>query len=245
LLNQGKWANAMPLLREALDRGVRLLGPEHPYVVVSLFNWATLLHAEGRLTEAEKHFRRALALTDDREKAASINLKLGAVELDKGNNAVAEQLDQRALDMYTELKGPDALVVALPLIELAEVRMSLGDHHRSEHLARRALEIRRKKLPADHPDLAQAELQLGRALIAQGRAAEAEPLLQRAVQFVRNPPFPLPDWMIGEAESALGSCALMLGRRSEGQTLLRSAQSKLASHPRPLFRRGRQSARGM
>jgi tetratricopeptide (TPR) repeat protein len=167
-----------------------------------MFNWASLLHAEGRLTEADKYLRRALLLTDDRERTASITLKLGAIERDKGNYAAAEQLYQQALKLYTELKGANALAASLPLIELAELRTSIGDLAGAEGLARRALAIRRTRLPAQHPDITRSEIQLARALADQGKTAEAQPLVERAVQFVRSPPFPLPASLIREAESA-------------------------------------------
>jgi hypothetical protein len=137
--------------------------------------------------------------------------------------------------MYRELKGENALALASPLIELSEVRMSVGDAE-SEVLARRALEIRRKRLPSEHPDVIRAQVQLARTLLANSRTEEAESLLQSTVRFVRNPPFPLPAWQIGEAESGLGWSAGMLGRKSEAQALLRAAHSKLVNHPRPLYR---------
>jgi eukaryotic-like serine/threonine-protein kinase len=232
LLQQGRWAEAEPLLRD-LDPHNRALDPRHPYHTTTLLNWAALRHADARFAEADAFLRKALALTNDRERAASITLTLGAVELDRGRRAEALKLDARALEMYTELKGEHSPAVASALIELSEARLSIGDHTGAGSVARRAVEIRRSRLPPDHPNITRAEVQLGRALVAQGMAAEAEPLLKRAVQFVRNPPFRLPSWHVGEAEAALGWCLGELGRTSEAETLLRAAHGKLMTHPRP------------
>jgi hypothetical protein len=175
-------------------------------------------------------------MTKDQERTAWITLKRGAIELERGNGAAAERLSLQSLQMYTELKDSMSAEVATAFLQAARCRMKRGMNG-AERLARRGLEIRRARLSPDHPDIAQAEIEVARTLMSYGRVADAEPLLRHATQFVRNPPFPLPPWQVGEAESALGWCAGLLGRKFEAVSLLKSAVPKLLSHPRPICRR--------
>jgi tetratricopeptide (TPR) repeat protein len=48
------------LEREAVDTGVRVLGPEHPNTLSSIVSLALVLKQEGRYAEAEKILRQAL-----------------------------------------------------------------------------------------------------------------------------------------------------------------------------------------
>ena len=52
-MDQGKFAEAEPYYREALEKRRRVLGEEHPDTLVSINNMATLLEKQGRLDEAE------------------------------------------------------------------------------------------------------------------------------------------------------------------------------------------------
>jgi hypothetical protein len=57
--------------------------------------------------------------------------------------------------------------------------------------------LREQKLPADHPDTAQSRWTLARVLIAQGRNAEAEPLLRGAVTALEAKVTPKHAWLKG------------------------------------------------
>jgi hypothetical protein len=62
-------------------------------------------------------------------------------------------------------------------------------------------------------------LGVGNALIRQGRAAQAEAPLRRALQIARAA-LPPEHWLIGQAESHLGGCLMRLGRLAEAETLV-------------------------
>jgi len=82
-----------------------------------------------------------------------------------------------------------------------------------------------------------AEIRLGEALTAEGKAAVAEPILREALASAYAPPFRIPAWQIGEAESALGWCLAALGRTEEARALVWRSRGKLATDPRPIFRK--------
>ena len=60
LLDNGSYYEAEPLLRCALERSERVLGPEHPDTLTILNNLAVLLNKKGDYAQAEPLFRRAL-----------------------------------------------------------------------------------------------------------------------------------------------------------------------------------------
>jgi len=64
-------------------------------------------------------------------------------------------------------------------------------------VAREALSLRQQKLPADHPDIAQSRWTLARVLIAQGRTAEAAPLLRAAIAVLEGKVTPEHVWLKG------------------------------------------------
>jgi Flp pilus assembly protein TadD len=107
----------------------------------------------------------------------------------------------------------------------------------AEAVVRRAVEILKAKLPAKYPAVTTAEVRLGQALTAEGRASEAKPILREALASAYAPPFRIPDWQVGEAESALGWCLGSLGRTDEARRLLVQIQKKLANDPRTVFRK--------
>lgn len=60
----GRYTEAEPLFRQAIEIGAKTLGEEHPAYAVWLNNLAALLRATGRLEEAEPLFRQALAILE-------------------------------------------------------------------------------------------------------------------------------------------------------------------------------------
>src|SRR5208337_5550168 len=62
LYQQGKFAEATPLAQESLRVAEATFGEQHPDVVTSLNNLASLYEAQGRYAEAEPFCKRALAI---------------------------------------------------------------------------------------------------------------------------------------------------------------------------------------
>ncbi|TYT73011.1 tetratricopeptide repeat protein, partial [Microcystis aeruginosa] len=60
--SQGRYTEAEPLYREALDLRKRLLGDNHPDVATSLNNLAALYCYQGRYTEAEPLYLEAIKI---------------------------------------------------------------------------------------------------------------------------------------------------------------------------------------
>ena len=60
LVNQGKFIEAEPICRDAIEKGKEALGENHPQVAAGLNNLAILLMRQGKFTEAEPLCREAI-----------------------------------------------------------------------------------------------------------------------------------------------------------------------------------------
>jgi tetratricopeptide (TPR) repeat protein len=198
------------------------------------------LQEKGQYSEARKYFRKALASIQppDAYRATRIYYYLALLELDAGHYREAEALAKRTLSAQREVPGGESAPdTAWTMIALAEARVFQHDPHGAEPLLRRALGIFEEKLPPHYPPIMTAQIRLGEALIAEGKAPAAEPILREALASAYAPPFRIPSWQVGEAESARGWCLAALGREQEAQRLLEQGQKKLLADPKPLFRK--------
>jgi len=182
----GDYADAEPLIRQALASDEKALGPNHPNVAIRLNNLAVLLYSEGNYAAAEPLYRRALAIDekalgpDHPDVARDLN-NLAALLEAKGDYAGAEPLMRRALAIDEKALGPDNAGVATDLNNLAELLRTKGDYAGAEPLYRRALAVWEKALGPDHPDVAKCLNNLAVLLYAKGSYAAAEPLYRRAL----------------------------------------------------------------
>ena len=186
LYQQGKFAEATPLAQESLRVAEATFGEQHPDVVTSLNNLASLYEAQGRYAEAEPFCKRALAIferalgPDHKNVAASLS-RLALVYFGQGRYAEAEPLYKRALAIREKALGPDHPVVAESLSNLAVLYREQGRHADAEPLYKHALAIDEKVVGPEHPNVATDLSNLAVLYDKQGRYADAEPLLRRAL----------------------------------------------------------------
>ena len=186
LYRAGKFAEAVPLAKQALAIREKALGPESPYVAGALNNLAGLYRNQGRYTEAEPLYKQALAIyekafgPDDRYVALSLN-NLALLYYEQSRYAEAEPLYKRALAIFERELGPDHANIATALNNLAALYNDQGRYADAELLYKRALAIDEKALSPDHPDIALALNNLAELYGNQGRYAEAEPLFKRSL----------------------------------------------------------------
>ncbi len=93
---------------------------------------------------------------------------------------VREALEYSSDRVQRELVDQPALRARL-LSTIGRAYVDLGEIDRAVGLLREAKSIRRKSLPIDHPDHADSLNGLGWALLQQGRAGRAEPMLRAAL----------------------------------------------------------------
>ena len=137
---------------------------------------------------------------------------------------------RRAPDIATSLNSLVNSLNNLALVLRAQGRLS-----EAEPLAREALEMRRRALPAGHPDIATSLNNLAVLLEAQGKVNEAEPLAREALEIRRRAlPAGHPD--IAQSLNSLAVVLQAQGKLSEAEPLFREAlqlsrQALPAGHP--------------
>jgi tetratricopeptide (TPR) repeat protein/CHAT domain-containing protein len=186
LYRAGRYAEAIPLVQQALAIYEEALGPDHPDVATAVNNLALLYDKQGRYAEAEPLYKRALAIDEkalgpDHLDVATVLNSLAALYDDHGRYAEAEPLIKRALAIDQKALGPDHPAVAEALNNLATLYDSQGRYAEAEPLYKRSLAIREKALGPDHPDVAAALNNLAELYRSQGRYADAEPLYKRSL----------------------------------------------------------------
>ncbi|WP_395829632.1 tetratricopeptide repeat protein [Archangium violaceum] len=188
LLDAGRYAEAEPSARRALELREAVLGGAHPEVAKCL-SLLGLLEDAGHqdLVRAEKLHQRALSIyeatlgEDHPDVASSLN-NLASLYFDQGRYEQAEPLLQRALAIHEATLGENHPRLADVLLDLAAVYVQQGHYTRAEPPLRRALAIREmepgKKYSSD-PD---ALFTLASLYEIQGYYTQAEPLYQRALE---------------------------------------------------------------
>jgi serine/threonine protein kinase/WD40 repeat protein len=181
LREDGKFAEAEPLFREALAIRRKLLGNQDRAVDNALSALAYVLRKEGKLIEAEAVYREEL----DMEKKLSGNehvfvanslVSLADLLWEEPKLAEAEACEREALAMRRKLLGHDDPEVAVSLAQLALAFLDQQRFVEAEPLARECLAIREQKLAEDWRTFSTRSF-LGGSLLGQEKYAEAEPLL--------------------------------------------------------------------
>jgi serine/threonine-protein kinase len=185
---RGDFAAAEPLYREALAMRRRLFGEPHPEVATSLNNLASLLEDRGDRAQAETLYREALEMrrtlfhNSGPKVAQSLN-NLAFVLLAEGRPEAAEPFAREALSITGQ--HPNRAVF---LRNLAAVLAAEGKGKEAEPPAREALTLFRASASSPSWRTADAESVLGSCLAAQGRFAEAEPLLLGSYPILKRDP---------------------------------------------------------
>lgn len=191
LYQQGKYAQAIPLAKEALALCEQALGPSHPDVAQSLNNLAALLQAQGDYAGAKPLYERALKIHEQAlgpshpDVATSLDNLTGLLR-DTGDYAGTKPLYERALRISEQALGPTHPAVATSLDHLAGLLGDTGDYAGAKPLHERALRIREQALGPTHPDVAASLNNLAVLLGDTGDTQSAAGLLTRAVQITER-----------------------------------------------------------
>jgi tetratricopeptide (TPR) repeat protein len=182
---QGRYSQAEPLYREALDIRRAALPTDHPLIASSLNNLANVYESEGRYSEAEGLLADALAIRrialppSHPDIAASLN-NLAVHYETQGRYAEAEPLYQEALGIRRAALPEGHPDIAASLNNIARLRVRQERLAEAEPLYAESLGIRRAALPEGHPDIAASLNNLATLYESQGRYSEAGPLYERA-----------------------------------------------------------------
>jgi tetratricopeptide (TPR) repeat protein len=235
----GRLEEAEAALRQALATWTKLQGSNDewdsadPLVVL-----ADILLAQGRYSEAEATVRQAIAIEQKHEPPSSGWLNrdrstLGVILRRQHRNEEALRETSAAMEARRGAK-PDPIQCGL-LSRLSLAQLDAGDVAAAHATALESVALARSVLPRRHLGLSGPLYALARADLAQGRAAEAEPMLREALTLV-SPPYPPSDLRVIEIQTALVDALEALGRnddagklRAEIEPALRASRSPYAS----------------
>ena len=162
-----------------------LKGAQSPDFEATLTDYGKALRKSGQLERAVGVQRQALRLAlsvygDASELVAGCHNELGYTLHDLGHFSEAAAEYRSALEIRRALGADNSAAFAIPLNNLASAYEDMGDLAAAEPLFRRSLELRRKGLDADSSMIANAEYNLARLLVKQGRWVEAQAHIAQA-----------------------------------------------------------------
>jgi tetratricopeptide (TPR) repeat protein len=165
----------------------RLKVNDSPDVATSLSRLAGLYDDQGRYSDAEPLYIRALSIREEQlganhpETATSLN-NLAGLYREIGRYSDAEPLYVRALSISEKQLGSNHPSTAISLNNLAALYRVIGRYNDAEPLYVRSLSIREEKFGSNHPSTATSLNNLALLYRAIGRYIDAEPLYIRSLE---------------------------------------------------------------
>jgi len=222
--HSGLYADAAPLIRNALDIETKNPGLNHEFIAMRLSNLASLLESMNRPDQAEGLYRRALVISEqsfgpEHPKVAKCLSNLSGFLVKAQQLDEAESLIRRSLAILESSFSPDHPNVAADLSNLALVLHATNRPAEAEPLVRRVLAIDEKSYGAEHITVARDLNNLAHLLENTDRAAGAEPLYRRAqVIFEKNLGADHPD--VGTSLNNLAQALRKMNRLAEAEPIL-------------------------
>ena len=182
LYTAGKYEQALPLFKRALEATKARYGENSPLLALDLNNLAEVYRQLGRAAEAEPLYKRAIQLdeqagADNPDLASDLN-NLALLYRGQGRDKEAEALYSRAVSVLERTLGPEHPNVAKTLNNLAILYRAEGQPDRARPLAERALAVAEKSLGPDDAMTRQLRANLdllGGPTGPAGQAVAAEP----------------------------------------------------------------------
>lgn len=183
LVMTGKLAQALPLLRKAVD-AARMNGTSEPELARAIDALGSMHHHERRLSEAARYHREAIWILESRPDGqpaiAQPLINLARVRLTEGRLTEGERLlvrAEEALNIEIPARTKDLVVIATLL---AEVNIKKGRYREAEQYGQRALEGL-KSVRGMGPYRAIVLFHLATIARDQGMKTTAESLLRQAI----------------------------------------------------------------
>ncbi len=213
LFFQGRNEEAVPILRQVLDRQRRIFGPVHLSTGRTIRSLASALRDQGRLAEAERHSREAVQsfrslYGEEHGETISALIGLALVLEREGKFADAEAVARTSTRLAEVVFGQNLHLMG-HLRTLAAIRMAQGDRREAEQLLRRALLVLRLNAPEGNPDEGDVLNRLCWLALVR-RAPDADTLYFAAARFeaARLPEDP---WFVTDGYEFLGEAARLKG----------------------------------
>jgi eukaryotic-like serine/threonine-protein kinase len=231
LLLKGDAKSAQHDFEEAADLIGKFLGRNHGYYLATL-TASGLAHEEaGDFTEAERFYRRAIAIGRNVEPRYRIFLAqatsyFGLLLTRQKQYDEAEKMLRQSESIYRQVMGGANSSVPSVQADLGWLYFLKGNYAKAEVEYREALQLLPRFFPPEHSSILGTKMNFALTLTRLGKATEAEPYL-REVLGIRKKSL-LPDhYLIALTESALGECLTAQKRYKEAEPLLTHSYSNL------------------
>lgn len=190
---QGRYDKGEQILRAALEKYVRIYGPDsHESVLASNLLANTLLR-KGNAAEAESLFRHDIDIERKEMRLGHVDdLTMARVlgdygsMLDQRADKAADDYLSEALQYASKLSGKDRTYVAILDNDLGDVAYRSGDLNESERLNRAAIDEYRKLPEGTYVEMAATLSNLGAVLIKKGNYSQAEPFVREGLAIRRK-----------------------------------------------------------
>jgi eukaryotic-like serine/threonine-protein kinase len=229
LEESGKLGDAEALRRQNVALAERDFG-EHTMTALQVYALAEVLRLSGRPGESLPLFQRALRIYEktlgpNHTWVASTLISMAQAQTRTGDAASAIASLERAYRIDRETLGDQHLNTVIAEDALGQARLAAGDATGAERDFRDALAHYTGPL-AGHIYAESARNGLGQALTAQGRFADAEPLLRQAHDTLEHA-FGPADFRVEATAIDLAKCLAGEGRREEAETLLTTTRQAI------------------
>jgi serine/threonine protein kinase len=189
LEEEDRYAEAEPLIRQALDTLYRVLGEEHPDTLAAMINLAVLWDHSDRSAEAERLMVKILdasrRVLGEEHPTTLEAMSLLAAFYSDDRTAMALPLFAKVVEVSRRVLGEENPGTLVDMNNLASTYRLLGKLPEAEHLLVKVVPGMRRVLGEEHRDTLITMRSLGKVYLAQGRLAEAEPLLLSSYEGMR------------------------------------------------------------
>jgi len=176
-INAGMSDDAHQLFEKSFRLKLDALNENHPSISVAYQNLGYSLLTAEKYEAAEKYLKKALERTGPNiEFTATANNNYGEACRGLGRLQEAEEYLQKAMDIRLKTHGKNHPHMGYSFHNLAKLYADKGDNQKANAFYERALELRERILPINHPDLLRTMRDYAAFLRKNNRIDEAERL---------------------------------------------------------------------
>lgn len=192
LMYEGRLGDAEPPFRESVSLRRGASAPEPAKLAETLNAYAELIRRRDRPDDALRMFDEAIAIAtplaeSDPTLLARLETNRAGIAKDRGRLGEAEEGVRRSIALKEKAAAAGASSdLSIGWLNLAEIYRLEGNHEAAEPLYRKSLDLARKELGPDHPELAIHLSQLAVLERDTGRLAEAEKLFGEAATHIER-----------------------------------------------------------
>jgi serine/threonine protein kinase len=230
-VRRDRLSEAAPLFEESLATSKRLLGNEHPTVANTMLELARLYQRTGKSQQAEPLFRELLAFYRKSmgDKSLTVAMTLGELAFltrTQGDCAQADALSREFLTIAESAFQDDHDFTISALGNRGYLLASWGQPEAAQPMYHRALDMHVRLHGDKHPLAAVIMASLADVHLALGELAQAERLLARATETLRQNP-PEEAWLVAYVDGVRGVYASKTGDAASAARLLSGAYESM------------------